>query len=55
MAPHGTVACWALREALEMASDLRGRGYADAHAQRWIEGASLPPFALTLSVKRRGW
>jgi len=41
--------CWQIGEALEIARDLRGRGYQDAHAQRWIEGdARLPPFALTL-------
>lgn len=42
--------CFSQWIAEAMAVDLRGRGYADAHAQRWCPEAPLPPLALTLTV-----
>ena len=44
-----------LAEAVAMASDLRARGYADAHAEIYDgEGPARGPFALTLVVARGG-
>lgn len=43
--------CFGLGEAVAIASDLRARGYADAHAQVFDPERPHPPYALTLSVR----
>lgn len=44
--------CFALGEATAMAADLRTRGYADAHVQRWCPERPLPPLTFTLFAPR---
>jgi hypothetical protein len=44
----GARTCFRMPVALAIAEDLRRRGYADAHAQRWVPEAPLGPMALTL-------
>lgn len=49
----GARTCFRMPVALAIAEDLRRRGYADAHAQRWLPEAPLGPMALTLAASPR--
>jgi hypothetical protein len=49
----GARTCFRMPVAIAIAEDLRRRGYADAHAQRWIPEHPICPMALTLVAAAR--
>lgn len=49
----GARTCFRMPVAIAIAEDLRRRGYADAHAQRWVPESPVGPMALTLAASPR--